>query len=64
MMRLRELLEQIDVFCREQRLLTLAPSPQQLELRTWYLGEFGRQGAGERPRPWPGGYAIEEPRPT
>ena len=63
MTRLRELLEEIDVFCREQRLLTLAPTPQQLELRTWYLGEFGRQGVGEEPRPWPGGYTVEDPSP-
>jgi anti-sigma regulatory factor (Ser/Thr protein kinase) len=61
MTRLMELLEEVDVFCREQRLLTLAPNPQQLELRRWYLGEFGRQAAGVQPQPWTGSFAVEEP---
>ena len=60
MTRLRQLLEEVDVFCREQWLLTLAASRQQLQLREWYLGEFERQGRGEEPRPWPGSYDIEE----
>ena len=59
--RLLELLEEVDVFCREQRLLTLEPNPQQLALREWYLGEFARQTVGEEPVPWSGGYAIEDP---
>jgi hypothetical protein len=59
MTRLLELLEEADEFCREQRLLTLEPTQQQIELRRWYLGEFGRQAAGEEPRPWPGSYAVE-----
>ncbi len=57
--RLLTLLEQVDVFCREQRLLTLEPNPQQLALRTWYLGEFTRQAAGEAPTPWRGSTAVE-----
>jgi anti-sigma regulatory factor (Ser/Thr protein kinase) len=57
--RLFGLLEQVDVFCHEQRLLTLEPSPQQLALREWYLGEFTRQAAGVAPTPWPGSYAVE-----
>jgi len=60
MMRLRALLEEVDVFCREQRLLTPEPTEQQLALRRWYLGEFGRQGAGEAPLPWSGGYVVED----
>ena len=60
MTRLMELLERVDVFCREQRLLTLAPTEQQLALRRWYLGEFGRQASGQEPLPWSGSYAIEE----
>ena len=61
MTRLLRLLEEADVFCREQRLLTLEPTQQQIDLRRWYLGEFGRQAAGEEPRPWFGSYAVEEP---
>jgi hypothetical protein len=60
MCRLLELLERADVFCREQRLLALAATPQQLALQRWYLNEFSRQAAGDPPVPWPGGYQIEE----
>lgn len=56
MTRLRELLVHVDDFCREQRLLTLSPTPQMLALRDWYLGEFGRQARGEAATPWSGGY--------
>ena len=59
MTRLGELLEEADVFCRDQRLLTAAPNPQQMQLRTWYFGEFGRQARGEPPLPWPGSYVVE-----
>ena len=59
MARLRELLEEADVFCREQQLLTLEPNLQQLALRNWYLGEFTRQAAGEDPTPWPGSFTVE-----
>jgi len=60
--RLLGLLEDVDVFCREQRLLTLAANPQQIALREWYLGEFTRQTAGEAPTPWSGSYAVNEAR--
>lgn len=62
MARLQELLEQVDAFCREQRLLTLEPGPQQRALRSWYLGEFTRQTAGGAATPWPGSYVVEERR--
>jgi anti-sigma regulatory factor (Ser/Thr protein kinase) len=57
--RVLALLEQADAFCEEQRLLTLAPSPQQQQVRRWYHGEFARQGRGEPPVPWPGTYTVE-----
>jgi len=59
MVRLRAVLEEADAFCREQRLLTAAASPQLKSLRSWYLGEFERQARGEQPLPWPGGYIVE-----
>ena len=59
--RLLEMLEQADRFCRKQRLLALAASPQQLALQRWYLGEFVRQAAGEEPTPWPDELTVEEP---
>lgn len=61
--RMLELMEQADEFCREQRLLTLAATPQQLDLQRWYLGEFVRQAVGEEPVPWPGSLAVEEAEP-
>ena len=44
-------------FFEAESLLSLAPSPRQQEVQEWYLGEFVRQGAGEEPLPWAGGYA-------
>ncbi|HET6625448.1 MAG TPA: ATP-binding protein [Nocardioidaceae bacterium] len=58
--RMLEMLEKADQFCREQRLLALAASPQQLELQRWYLGEFVRQGAGEAATPWTGALTVED----
>jgi anti-sigma regulatory factor (Ser/Thr protein kinase) len=60
MARLHQVLVEADTFCRDQRLLTVASSPQLRQLRDWYLGEFVRQGRGEEPLPWPGGYTVEE----
>ena len=61
MARLLEMLERADEFCREQRLLVLAASPQQLELQRWYFTEFGRQAAGQPPLRWPGSFTLDEP---
>ena len=58
--RLLEVLERADEFCREQRLLVLAATPQELEMQRWYLGEVVRQAAGEEPRPWTGSFTVDE----
>jgi len=58
--RMRELLTEAVQFCRDQRLLTLAPSAQQVDLFNWYHAEFERQGAGEAPLPWTGSYEIDD----
>lgn len=47
-----ELLDLADAFCREERLLSLARSPEQREFQQWFLGEFVRQQRGETPAPW------------
>jgi anti-sigma regulatory factor (Ser/Thr protein kinase) len=52
--RLIELYELADAFCRNERLLTLARSPEQVAFQTWMFGEFVRQTAGADPMPWPG----------
>jgi anti-sigma regulatory factor (Ser/Thr protein kinase) len=47
-----ELLDLADEFCREERLLSLARSPEQRRFQRWLLGEFVRQGTGGQPLPW------------
>lgn len=59
--RLRVLLEQMDDYCREQRLLSPVPTSQQVALRSWFLGELEGQGLGEPPRRWTGAYTVEDP---
>jgi hypothetical protein len=46
------LLDLADEFCRGQRLLSLARSPEQVEFQHWFLGEFVSQARGEASRPW------------
>ena len=50
--RFLELLDLADAFCREERLLSLARSPEQRTFQQWFLGEFVRQQRGEQPAPW------------
>ncbi len=47
-----ELLDLADAFCREERLLSLARTPEQQHFQEWFLGEFVRQTDGEDPVPW------------
>ena len=47
-----ELLDLADAFCREERLLSLARTPEQRSFQNWFLGEFVRQSQGRDPRPW------------
>ena len=51
-----DLLDRVDDFCREHRLLTVPAHPEVVALRRWYVGQFVRQAAGEPPTPWPGGH--------
>lgn len=51
--RLAALLDEVDDFCRNGALLTLAAPPPLRNLRTWYLREFVRQLDGAPPTPWP-----------
>jgi anti-sigma regulatory factor (Ser/Thr protein kinase) len=54
-----DLLELADAFCRAERLLSLATTPQQLQFQRWYLAEFGRQAKGEAARPWAGSDQVQ-----
>jgi hypothetical protein len=51
--RFLELLDLADAFCREERLLSLARTPEQRHFQQWFLGEFVRQSKGEQPLAWP-----------
>lgn len=53
-----ELLDLADEFCRQQRLLSLARTPEQREFQRWFLGELVRQAHGAAPRPWTGGSGV------
>ncbi|VXC45077.1 ATP-binding protein [Nocardioides sp. AX2bis] len=50
--RLAELLEAADVFCREERLLSLARDREQRRFQRWFLEELEAQGAGAAARRW------------
>ena len=50
--RFLELLDLADAFCREERLLSLARSPEQRDFQQWFLGEMVRQHRGEKPHHW------------
>jgi hypothetical protein len=52
LVRLCELLDEADEFCRAEQLLTLASSPEEVAFRHWFLGEFVRQIDGGGPHPW------------
>jgi hypothetical protein len=47
------ILAEADEFCRRGELLTLAPAPEFVEFREWFLGEIVRQLAGHPPTSWP-----------
>jgi hypothetical protein len=47
-----ELLDLADAFCREERLLSLARTPEQQRFQRWFLNEFVRQAKGEPPLAW------------
>jgi anti-sigma regulatory factor (Ser/Thr protein kinase) len=50
--RFLELLDLADDFCRAQRLLSLARSPEQRRFQIWFLSEFVRQADGAPPVSW------------
>jgi anti-sigma regulatory factor (Ser/Thr protein kinase) len=52
------LLDLADEFCRQQRLLSLARTPEQRDFQRWFLGELIRQAHGAAPCAWSGGDGI------
>lgn len=49
-----EMLDLADEFCRAQRLLSLARTPEQRSFQQWLLGEYVRQARGGAPVSWAG----------
>jgi anti-sigma regulatory factor (Ser/Thr protein kinase) len=47
-----ELLDLADAFCRQERLLSLARTPDQQHFQRWFLSEFVRQEGGESALAW------------
>lgn len=52
--RVLEMLDVADEFCRAQRLMSLARTPEQRAYQQWLLGECIRQAGGGAPAAWPG----------
>lgn len=52
MLRYARLMEEADDFCRDGRLISLAPDDEVHALRRWIVEEFVRQYHGRAPRPW------------
>jgi hypothetical protein len=48
-----DLLRETDEYCRHGDLLTLAPPPDAVAFREWFLLEFVNQVHGRPPTPWP-----------
>ena len=59
--RLSEVLDVADGFCRSQRLLSLARTPEQAAFQRWLLGELVRQADGSPPSPWAAASAGADP---
>ncbi|MGB8651990.1 MAG: hypothetical protein WCD35_15160 [Mycobacteriales bacterium] len=51
---LRDLLDEIEEFCRAEMLLTLAQPPVEAAFARWYVEQFTVQTQGGEPVPWPG----------
>jgi len=55
-----EMLDLADEFCRAERLLSVARTPDERAFQTWFLREFVRQAGGEKPQPWSAGVEDRE----
>ena len=54
LLRLAELLDDIDDFARAGGMIATASPPECVALRRWMTDELERQARGERPTPWSG----------
>ena len=49
----QQMLAEVDEYCRQEDLLTLQRTEDQVRLQEWTCEEFLRQLDGQAPRPWP-----------
>ncbi len=59
-----EMLDLADEFCRAERLLSVARTPDERAFQNWFLREFVRQAGGEEPRPWSAASGPRTARPV
>jgi anti-sigma regulatory factor (Ser/Thr protein kinase) len=60
-----EMLDLADEFCRAERLLSLARTPEERRFQTWFLREMVRQAEGAEPAAWPGSVSgVRETSPS
>ena len=50
----QSMMREVDAYCREDELLSLATPPEVVRLQQWIVAEFVGQLAGATPTPWPG----------
>jgi hypothetical protein len=50
----QDVIRQVDEFCRDEELLTLARPPELIRFGDWVFDEFVRQIHGAEPQPWDG----------
>ena len=55
LLRMADQLDEIDRYCEQGQLLTLAATPAVRQFRRWYVQEVADQLAGHPPRPWAAG---------
>ena len=50
----QSMMREVDAYCRDDELLSLATPPEVVRLQEWVVSEFQRQLDGADPTPWPG----------
>jgi hypothetical protein len=62
MQRLSGLLDEVYDRLSASVLLSVRPPDDLIDLKQWYLGEFGRQEAGDEPTRWDGPMRLVLPK--
>ena len=57
----QRMLDEVDRYCRDEDLLTMQRTPEQVRLQDWVSRQFLRQLDGEPPEPWAPLQAVPSP---